>query len=165
MWAIGIKSGLITVLGLIAYGLIVQLTGLQHSLWGSLHYVVLALGIYSGHYYYKAANNGSMTYKQGLKLGLVVVSFAGLANTLPLYLYTKFMDASFIVQLAESIRKALQQENIDETIIEKTVWLMQNMTPEFVWIGIFFSIVLLGFSLTLVIAVFSKNSKKSTLQP
>jgi hypothetical protein len=165
MWTIGIKSGLITVLGLIAYGLIVQLMGLQHSLWGDLGSVVLAIGIYSGHYYYKAVNNDSMTYKQGLKLGLVVVSFAGLANTLPLYLHTKFVDASFIVQLAESIRKSLQQRSIDEAIIEKAVKFIQNMTPEFVLIGTFFSIMLLGFSFTLIIAAFSKHSKKTTLQP
>jgi hypothetical protein len=56
MWTIGIKSGLITVLGLIAYGLIVQMMKLEQTLWGKLDYVVLALGIYVGHYHYKAGS-------------------------------------------------------------------------------------------------------------
>jgi Protein of unknown function (DUF4199) len=165
MWAIGIKSGLMTILGLIAYGQIVQLMGLQYSLWSNLGSVVLALGIYSGHYYYKTANNGLMTYRQGLKLGLIVVSFAGLVNALPVYLYTKFMDAFFITQLAESIQKALQQTRIDEATIEKVVQFIQHMTPEFLSIGIFVSTVLPGFACTLVIAAFSKYSKKTTQQP
>jgi len=165
MWAIGIKSGLIIVLGLIAYGLVVQLVGLQHSLWSNLEYVVLVLGIYSGHYYYKAANNGLMTYRQGLKLGLITVSFAGLVNTLPAYLYTKLVDASFIVQLTENVQKVLQQKATDEIIIEKVKRFMQHMTPEFLLIGIFGSTVLLGFAFTLIIAVFSrypKNPHKSS---
>lgn len=161
MWTIGIKSGLITVLGLIAYELLVQIMGLQHSLWGNLGSLVLALGIYSGHYYYKAANSGRMTYRQGLKLGLIIVSFAGLANALPAYLYTKFMDDTFIVQLTENIKKALQQPAVDEAITEKAVQLIQHMTPEFLLIGILVSTVLLGFSFTLVIAAFSKHSPKT----
>jgi Protein of unknown function (DUF4199) len=165
MWAIGIKSGLMTILGLIAYGQIVQLMGLQYSLWSNLGSMVLALGIYSGHYYYKAANNGLMTYRQGLELGLIVVSLAGLVNALPVYLYVKFMEASLIAQLAESIQKTLQQKRIDEAIIEKLVQLIQHMTPEFLLIGIFVSTVLLGFACTLVIAAFSKHSKKTTQQP
>jgi len=165
MWTIGIKSGLVTILGLIAYGQVVQLMGLQYSLWGNLGPVVLALGIYSGHYYYKAANSGLMTYRQGLKLGLVIVSFVGLVNALPVYLYTKFMDASFIAQLAESIQKALHQTAIDETFTTKAVQLIQHMTPEFLLVGIFVSTVLLGFACTLIIAAFSKHSKKTPQQP
>ena len=164
MWAIGIKSGLITVLGLLAYGLGIQLMGLQHSLWGNLEYVVLALGIYSGHYYYKATNNGLMTYKQGLKLGLVIVSFAGLINALPVYLYVKLVDATFIIQLTKNVQSILKQKHIDNTTAEKTMQFMQHMTPEYLLIGILVSTVLLGFVLTLAIAACSKCTE-STAKP
>ena len=103
-----------------------------------------------------------MSYRQGLKLGLVIVSFAGLVNALPVYLYAKFMDVAFIVQLTENVQKALQQTTIDESITEKALQLIQHMAPEFLLIGIFVSTVLLGFSLTLVIAAFSKHSQKTT---
>ena len=162
MWTIGIKSGLITVLGLIAYGLVVQFMGLHHALWSRLDYVVLALGIYSGHYYYKAANNGLMTYKQGLGLGLISTSFAGLVNALPIYLYIKLTDASFIVQLTENVQKTMQQKGIDEATTAILVHAMQHMTPEFLVIGAFGSTVLLGFAFTLIIATFSKHPKKTS---
>jgi hypothetical protein len=164
MWTIGIKSGLITVLGLLAYGLVIQLMGLQYSLWGNLEYAVLALGIYSGHYYYKAANNGSMTYQQGLRLGGIIASFTGLVNALPIYLYIKLTDASYLTQLAENVQRALRQKGIDETVAEKIIRFMQHMPPEFLLIGIFVSTVLLGIAFTLVIAAFSKTAKK-TAQP
>lgn len=159
MWTIGIKSGLITVLGFVAYALVIQLMGLQHSLWSNLEYVVLALGIYSGHYYYKATNNGLMTYRQGLKLGLIIVSFAGLVNALPAYLYTQLVDASFLVQLTENVQRALRQKGTDEAIIEKVVRFIPHITPEVLLMGIFVSTVFLGFALTLIIAAFSRYPK------
>ena len=162
MWSIGIKSGLITVLGLIAYGLIIQLVGLQQSWWGNLGFVVLALGVYSGHYYYKAANGGWMTYKQGLKLGLIITSFTGLINALPVYLYTQVIDKTPIVQLQKNIQQAVQQTAIDEAIAEKTVQLIQEITPGLLSIGIFASTVLLGLGFTLVITAFSKYAPKNT---
>ena len=163
MWIIGIKSGLITVLGLTAYGLVIRLIGLQHSIWGNLGSVVLALGVYSGHHYYKLANNGRMTYKQGLKIGLVIVSFTGFVNALLVYLYAKCMDAQFIEQLTENMQNILQQKSTtDATTTEKTLEFIQNMSPEFLWIGIFASTVLLGFSLTLVIAALSKHTQETT---
>ena len=162
MRTIGIKSGLITVLGLLAYGLVIQRMGLQYSWWGNLEYVVLALGIYSGHYYYKAANNGSMTYQQGFRLGLIISSFTGLVNALPIYLYLKSIDASYIVPLTENVQSALQRQGIDATVVEKVVRFMKHMTPEFLLMGILISTLLLGIALTLVIAAFSKHAPRTT---
>ena len=161
MWVIGIKSGVITVLGLMAYGLIVPMLGLQPSLWG-VEYVVLALGIYSGHYYYKAANNGLMTYQQGLKLGLIISSFTGLVNGLIIYLHTKRSDPSLLEKLAENVQKALQQKGVSETMIEEVVQWVQHMPPALLLLGTFASTVLLGFALTLVVTVFSRSPKRTT---
>jgi Protein of unknown function (DUF4199) len=168
MWTIGIKSGLITVLGLIAYELVIQLMGLQHSLWSDLERVVLALGIYSGHYYYKAANHGLMTYRQGLKLGLITISLVGLVNALSVYLYTKLVDGYFIMRLTEAVQNTLQQKGTDGAIAEKIVRSMQYMTPELLLIGTWVSTVLLGFVFTLVIAIFSRHPqepRKSSCTP
>lgn len=160
MWSIGIKSGIITVLGLILYGLAVQMIGLQYPLQGSLEYLVLALGIYSGHYYYKAAHQGLLTYKEGLKLGLIVVAFTGLLNGLLVYLYARDQGLIFIKQLTSKVQEALQQMGTDENSLEEIVQLLQqHATPGLLLLGTLFSTILLGFILTLVIATFSRNSK------
>ena len=62
MWSISIKSGVISVLGLLAYGLIMQTLGWHHPLLENLAYGVMALSIYSGHAHYRAARLGVMTY-------------------------------------------------------------------------------------------------------
>ena len=157
MWLIGIKSGVITILGLVAYGLIVPMLGLPPSLWGSLEYVVSALGIYSGHYYYKAANSGCMTYKQGLKLGLIISAFTGLVNGLIFYLHTKYTDDFLITHLSERTQKALQQRGAAEATIKEVLQFIQHMPPILLLLGTFFSTVLVGFALTLVVAAFSRH--------
>ncbi|MCU0317780.1 MAG: DUF4199 domain-containing protein [Amoebophilaceae bacterium] len=162
MWRIGIKSGLIIVLGFIAYGLVIQFMGLQRLPWNNLYYVVLILGIYFGHYCYKEANNGLMTYQQGIKLGLISNAFVGLVNACPIYLYTKFVDASLISQLAQSVQESLRQKGIEEASIGEIAQTIQRMSPEVLAIGVLVSTVLLGFAFALVIAVFSKSSKKTT---
>lgn len=161
MWRIGIKSGLIIVLGFIAYGLGVQFMALQGSSWNNLYYVVLALGIYSGHYYYKAANSGLMTYQQGIKLGFISVSCAGFLNACPIYLYTKFVDTSFIAQLTQNVQESLRKKGVEEAITTEIVQTIQRMSPEVLAIGILVSTALLGFALTLVIAAFSRHPKKT----
>jgi Protein of unknown function (DUF4199) len=160
MWTVGIKSGLITFLGLFAYGLIAELMRPQHVLSSNLAHVVLALGIYSGHYYYKAVNHGSMTYKQGLKLGLIVTSFVGLVNAFLVYLYTKLINGSLIVHLTQGVQNTLRQEGMEETTTEKIVLLLQHMAPELLLISTLAGTILIGFVFTLVIAVFSRHPRR-----
>jgi len=153
MWTIGLKSGIITFLGLIAYGLLLPSLGLSG---GGLEYVVIALGIYSGHYYYKDANNGLMSYAQGLKLGLIVVSLTGLANGLIIYFATKYADPSLFEQLIASIQETLQRQRANEQMIEEISRLVQHMSPALLGAGTFASTVLLGFATTLLVSAFSR---------
>ena len=164
MWIIGLKSGIITVLGLMAYGLLIQSLGGQAAPIGRLEYVVLALGIYSGHYYYKAASNGLMTYRQGLKLGLIVTSFTGFVNGFLLYLYAQHATPTGIEKLTEHVQKALQQQGVGTPMREEVGQWMQQLTPTLLGVGTFISTVLLGFALTLVVTAFSRSSQKATSQ-
>lgn len=159
MWSIGIKSGIITFLGLIAYGLLIPNLGLS-----GLEYVVLSLGVYSGHYYYKAANNNLMSYGQGLKLGLIIVSFTGLINGLIMSFAIMHADPVLLEKLTENVQKVLQKKGISEPIIEEAGQLMLNMSPVLLGLGIFVSTVLLGFALTLLVSAFSRSSPSTTNQ-
>ena len=161
MWLTGIKSGVITVLGLITYELIVQMMHLKGSLLGNLAYGVLALGIYSGHYYYKAANENLMTYRQGLKLGLIVTSFTGLVNGLISYVNARFVDPTFIQKLIDSIQLALQQSSLDKETIQKAAQIVEaHLTPMLLLIATIIPTLLLGLIFTLVITAFSKRIEK-----
>ncbi len=163
MWTVGIKSGIITVLGLVVYGLVAEVVGLQYPSRGSLEYIVLALGIYSGHYYYKAANQGAMTYKEGLQLGLIVATSTGLINGLLVYLYARHKGSIFTKRLISNVQEALQQMGTDDFKIKEILQIMQQyVTPGFLLFGTLVSTALLGFLFTLAIAAFSKNPKENS---
>lgn len=161
MWIIGLKSGIITFLGLIVYGLLIPSFG---GSGGGLEYLVIALGIYSGHYYYKAANDGLMSYSQGLKLGLIIVSLTGFINGLIIYFATKHTDPALLEKLMENVQKVLQKKGVGEPMIEEVGRLMQHMSPALLGIGTFASTVLLGFAMTLLVSAFARSSKNSTGQ-
>ena len=160
MWTIGLKSGIITFLGLIAYKLLSPSLGFS---WLE-DVVVLALGIYSGHYYYKAANNGLMSYRQGLKLGLIIISFTGLVNGLIIYSSIKHTNPALLEKLTEEIQKMLQREGVSAPIVKEVSQQMQHMSPTLLGLGTFASTVLLGFALTLLISVFSRSSRATSQQ-
>ena len=102
-----------------------------------------------------------MTYKQGLKLGLIVTAFTGLVNGLIIYSYARFAASDFAEQLNKQAKIVSQQENIGESVGTEVGQLMQYMTPELLLVGTFISIVLIGFALTLIITTFSKQSPKA----
>ncbi len=160
MWRIGIKSGIITVLGQVIYGLLVQTLGWQHPLWKGMEYVVFSLGIYSGHCYYKAANKGLMTYQKGLKLGLIVSSFTGLTNGIILYLYTKYANPLFIDQLRQSTKEVLRQGGTNSPAIEKAIQSLHYITPEILLLWNFIGAVFVGLILTFFVSLLSRKTKK-----
>jgi hypothetical protein len=168
MWLIGIRSGIIAVLGLIAYGLLVDLWHLQASIWGHLEHMVLALGIYSSHYYYKQAHQGYMTYGQGIQIGLIVVAFTGAVTGISSYLVSTFLDPGFIKRLAASVQASLEQPGLQEESSQKVLAFMETtLTPQTLSILIFLSTCLIGLFLNLVIAAFAKcvNPKADISSP
>lgn len=161
MWLISIRSGIITVLGLIAYGLFVEMMQLKTSLWGNLEYVVFALGIYSGHYYYKYTNRGFMTYGEGVQVGLIVAAFTGLVSGVASYVAARFIDPSFTKRVVEGGKIALQKSHLDEGSVQEVVRFMEaNITPEFLLVITPLTTLSMGLVFTLVITVFSKRSKE-----
>jgi hypothetical protein len=162
MWLIGIRSGIITVLALIAYGLLVDLLHLQASIWGHLELIVLALGIYSSHYYYKQAHQGYMTYGQGLQIGLMVVAFTGVVSGISSYLVSKFLDPGFIKRLVASLQIGLEQPGSPEVNQRLLALMESSLTPQALSIFTCLFTCLVGFILNLLIAAFTKCIEPKT---
>lgn len=161
MWSIGIRSGIITILFIIIYGLIIQTIQLQSAVWSNLVYLALALGIYSGHYYYKSANNGYMTYRQGVQVGAIVVGFTALVSGMSTYAVVKYIDPLLIERILAQIRILLQQNQFKEESMQEFIYFIAaTITPGFLSTIIFFTILLIGLILDLIIAVFSRCAKQ-----
>ena len=161
MWLIGIRSGIITILLLIAYGMIVQMMQLKSSIWGNLEHVVFAIGIYSGHYYYKYAHKGYMTYREGVQVGLIVAGFTALVSGAFTYGVAKFVDPFFTKKMVASIKVALQQNQLEEGKVQEIVHFIEaNMTPGVLLVIIPLATLLVGFIFNLIIAIFSRHAKQ-----
>src|SRR4051794_18848477 len=109
MWLIGIRSGIITLLALIAYTLLVQVLHIKNPILGHLDHIVFGLGIYSAHYYYKHANNGFVSYKQGIQVGMITVLFTSLIITLLTYSMLLVYGNQFINALLIELEGIAQQ--------------------------------------------------------
>ena len=157
MWSIGIKSGIITALGFIAYVLVIQIIGLTGPLGSKLVYAVLLLGIYSGHYFYKSASSGFMSYIEGVKVGLIVVFSAVLLLGLVGYTYVSLMDTMLRERFLSDAQQAFQTEGLDEDAI---AFIMHYVTPERLVFASLLSILLTGCVFTLIITIFSRNPQK-----
>jgi len=161
MWLIGIRSGIITILALIVYGLLIQTLQLQSSIWSNLGPVVFAIGIYSGHYYYRYANRGYMSYSEGVQVGLIVVAFTGIVSGLLSYGVAKFVDPNFTRLIRENIKLSLQQNQPNEEKVQALTHLLDAyVTPEFLLVIIPLTTLLVGFIFNLVIAAFTKRTKQ-----
>jgi hypothetical protein len=156
MWLIGIRSGIITILSLIAYGLLVDLLHLQASIWGHLEHIVWAIGIYSSHYYYKQVHQGYMTYGQGIQIGLITVAFTGIVSGLCSYLMSKFLDPNLIKRLVASLQVGLEQSGLSEENQRLLVLMENSLNPQTLSIFTCLSMCLVGTLLNLLIAAFTK---------
>lgn len=150
MWIIGIKSGIITILSTTAYALMVQLSNMQPTFLDTLGNIWLAVGIYSGHYYYKRAHNNFMNYPQGICLGLIISTFVGLCYVLCIYGYSK-MYPSWHAQLTTTIQQSLHQTGGNTSLI-------QYLSLAGLLTSIFMSTVLLGLVYTLVITIYTRRT-------
>ena len=159
MWLIGIRSDIITLLALIAYTLLVQVLNLKNSILGHLEYAVFTIGIYSALFYYKNANNGSITYIQGLQVGMIAVLFTSVVISVLTYVMLFIYGNHFVHALLIELKKSVQQIDPTNTSAQNNIAFIESLfTSKFLAVLIFLSISFTGFIFTLFIALFSRKN-------
>ncbi len=156
----GIKFGLITACILVIYNATLQMSGLITN--SALSFIGLALliaGVIMSMRSFKNLNGQLMSYKQGLSIGTVTASLAGIIGQLFNYIYVNMIDDSNAILLMEKQREKLEKSGIDAQTIEKTMELMKKNTysPLSILWGALASI-LVGFIISLVIAAVMKKA-------
>jgi hypothetical protein len=157
MWRIAIRSSIITLLGFVAYGLLVQTLRLNGPIVGSLEYVVFMAGIYSAHYDYKATHKQQMTYGKGIKLGLMTVFLTALWASAIVYGMIRYYGKKLILLLLKDMEIFLQQAPSQHPSSQASPsWLALLDNPLVLSIAIFVSILLTGTVLTFILSWASK---------
>lgn len=149
----GIRFGLINALLSIVFFLILTIAAIDSTSgpWRWLGYLITAVIVFLAHKYYKDNTDGFMSYGQGVGIGFWIGLVSGIISSLFMYLYIKFIDASFLDLLKENQIEQMRQRGMsDEQIDRGLEFTARFITPE--------SLLILGFvgaiAGTVIVALF-----------
>jgi len=159
--SVGIKYGLIMGIVAILYFVVMMVAGLDMSegigRWGSfLFYIAL---IVMAHKNFKDNGNGFMSYGEGMGIAFWMTLISSTLSSIFTYVYTKFVDASWIQKIMEKQEENLAEQGMSQDQIDQAMKITEKfMTPEmmfaFGFIGGFIMIIIVA----LLITIFTKKS-------
>ncbi len=155
----GLRFGLYGGVALSLYEVLILELGLSDDgLIGLLAYVILIAALHLGMRDYKKANEGYMTFGQGLGIGLIISTISGLllGAVQSVYFYFK---PEFIVRMKEEILKAYDEQGIPQEQIEAMQGMINYMlSPGGIFILTVIGYFIMGLLLSLVTAAVHKKT-------
>ncbi|GAB4007036.1 DUF4199 domain-containing protein [Spirosoma sp. KCTC 42546] len=164
---VALKWGLITGITLVLYSTILytldQATNRGLSL---VIYGILIVGLILGMREYRSANEGYMSFGDGMSLGTLLSAIAGFLSSLFTIFYTNIIDPGFQERLTEQVREQMEEQgNMSDEQVDQAVDMMQKFqSPGITFaVGIFMTI-LIGVIFSLVIAAFIRKNKTNPFE-
>ena len=159
--SVAIRYGIITGIVSVIYSLILYMTELNNNTWLSLiSTAILIVGIVLAHNFYKAANNGFMSYGQGLGIGSLLSLIVGFFSAIFLFIYLKFIDSTVMEKMQEAQYVEMEKRGMSEEQIEQAIQLSQKMTsPELMVVWAILGSLVFGFFLSLIISAITKHTR------
>ncbi|ALD20415.1 DUF4199 domain-containing protein [Hymenobacter sp. DG25A] len=160
--SVGIRYGVLTGLVSIIYTFILLATRQEgNTPLGLLAFVIWIGGIWMAHKYYKANNEGFMSYGQGLTIGMILSLVSGVMGAIFRYVYMEFIDPAAVQRGVDLARTKMEQQgNLSDEQIDQAVAMSQKFSvgPVGLVIAIVFA-VLIGLILSLIISAITKNTR------
>ena len=156
----GLKWGLITGLGIVAYTAILYVVGVATS--SPLMYVsyaILIAGIVMAMREYKSKNEDYMSYGQGLGIGSFIGTITGLLVGAFTTIYMKYVDTTMAEKQLDVMRAELEKSGQTPEQIDQIVSMSQSfMSPGIMFGASVLTYLIIAFIFSLVIsAVLRKN--------
>ncbi|TWI96229.1 uncharacterized protein DUF4199 [Mucilaginibacter frigoritolerans] len=148
--------------------LIIRLTGIGHKAQGNIGWADLLcplVFVYFGIRYYRDhVNNGSITFLQALKIGLLIVlipafAFALIETTYVIYINPKFYETVYTFDI-EEYRKTLSPAQFDIKLKELKQQVALSNNPFFNFGMMVLTIMALGTIITIISAILLKRRLK-----
>ena len=159
--AAGIRFGLIAAVVMIAYLLVLNVTGLGSTggVWTWLGYVITAFIIYFAHKYYKENGDGFLSYGQGIGIAFWIGLVSGVISSIFQYLYIKFVDTGFMDLIRERQIEQMQQQGLSDEQIDKAMeFSAMFMSPEALLIFMVFGSIVAAIIIGLIVTIFTQKS-------
>jgi hypothetical protein len=147
---------------------IIYITGMGHKAQGYIGWIDLICPlafVYLGTRYYRdKVNNGSITFMQALKVGILIVLIPALAYGLIETVYVTWIDPHFYENIAkydlEQYRKTLSPSQFDAKMKAMHQQMLMNKNPLFNFCMMVISIVALGTIVTVISSLLLKKQAK-----
>jgi len=155
----GLRYGLIAAVVLIIYSLILQLTGLMaNQALGYVSYLILAVIIYLAHNSFKSSGDGFMKFGQGVTIGMVISTIAGVISGIFSYIYIKYVDDSIIKIAMDKAYESMEQKGMSDEEINQAMSITEKfMTPAMILImGVVFMLIF-GLIISLIVSAITKK--------
>lgn len=159
--SVGLRYGLLTGLVSVILSFILFVTHADQSPARWLGLFILIGAMVLAHKTYKQANEGFMSYAEGLGIGAFMSGVSGVISTAFSVAYMKFIDPEYMSRATETARANLEAKGgLTDEQIEQGVAMMQKFstTGWMVLFGILGS-VLGGLLIALIVSAFTKHSK------
>jgi hypothetical protein len=159
--SVGLRYGLITGFVSVIFSLVLFVTEMNtNKVLSNLSILILIAGIIFAYRYFKSANNGFMSYGQGLGIGAVLSAVTGLLGGIFTFIYVKFIDSSFMQRMQETQIEELEARGMSDEQIEQGMAMAEKFSgPGMMLVMGILVTLLIGFILSLVIAAIMKRSQ------
>lgn len=151
--SVGIRFGLINALLSVVFFLVLSIAAVDSTSgpWRWMGYIVTGIILFLAHKYYKDNTDGFMSYGQGIGIAFWVGLVSGIISSVFMYLYIKFVDASFLELIKESQITQMQERGMSPEQIDKALEISSTfMTP-----GMLFVLGFIGaIAMTVIVALF-----------
>jgi hypothetical protein len=130
--------------------------------WGmaALGIIVMAAILWFAMSDFKEHNAGFMTYGQGLGIGSLIGGIIGIATGLFNYIYTSFVDTTFMDRMREFQMGKLEEQGMESAQIEQAMEMGKAFsTPGAVFAMLVIFSVLFYFIASLIVAAIQKRDK------
>ncbi|MEM6263564.1 MAG: DUF4199 domain-containing protein [Bacteroidota bacterium] len=155
-----LKYGLIMGLVMAAYTLILSLTGQSfNQTLGYVSYVIIIGVIFLAMREYKSLNEGFMTFKQGLGIGVLASLIGGTISSAFSFVYMTFIDPDFIAKLQEFTRSEMEKnQDLSPAQVDQAMEMTSfMMTPGAMFVMGIIGSVILGLIVSLIMSAILKN--------
>ena len=159
--SVGIRYGLFMAAFGILYFVVLMILNIDMSQgpgrWVGI--IINAAFMFLAHKNYKDNGNGFMSYSQGMGIVFWMTLFSTVISSVFTYIYTKFIDSSFIQKILENQEEAMLNRGMSSEQVEQAMRMTEKfMTPEMMFvfglIGGFVILIICG----LIVTLFTKKA-------
>jgi Protein of unknown function (DUF4199) len=159
---VGLKYGVITGLGYVAYSLMLFLThAFANKALGWVSYLILLVGLILACREFKSSFYDTMTFKQGIGVGFWLVLVSTIISSVFTYIYIEF-DKELLEYMREQAMFELEKQKLSEEQVEQAMQMMQwFLSPEFLAASTLIGGFIIGMIIALIVSAVMKKDPET----